>query len=107
MLGVPLEVLLSLPSADGTDPLALDHGESLWRNGWRAGPSVEGQAEWGASFAALALCWPQVRAVTWDRWADSEPHLVPSGGLIDASGRPKPLLGRLRALRTEHLERVR
>jgi hypothetical protein len=102
-LGLPLEVLLSLPSADGADPLAADHGESVWRSGWCAGPSPEGQAEWGASVAALALCWPQVRAVTWDHWSDAEPHLVPWSGLLDASGHPKPLLARLRALRTEHL----
>jgi hypothetical protein len=102
-LGLPLEVILSLPSADGADPLAEDHKESVWRHAWRAGPSPEGQAEWGASIAALALCWPQVRAVTWDHWSDAEPHLVPFGGLLDASRRPKPLLSRLRALRTEHL----
>jgi hypothetical protein len=41
--------------------------------------------------------------VTWDHWSDAEPHLVPFGGLLDAEGRPKPLLSRLRALRTEHL----
>jgi hypothetical protein len=44
-----------------------------------------------------------VRAVTWDHWSDADPHLVPHGGLLDASGRPKPLLARLRALRAEHL----
>jgi hypothetical protein len=104
MLGLPLEVVLSLPSSGEIDPAAVDHRQAVWTPGWRAGPSQEGQAEWGASFAALALCWPQVRAVTWDHWSDAEPHLVPFGGLLDASGRPKPLLARLRALRIEHLE---
>jgi hypothetical protein len=103
MLGLPLEVVLSLPSSDATDPLAADHGETIWRHGWRAGPSPEGQAEWGASCASLALCWPGVRAVTWEHWSDGEPHLVPFGGLLDASDRPKPLLSRLCSLRTEHL----
>lgn len=103
MLGIPLEVLLSLPSSAEPDPVAAEHLQSVWKHGWRAGPSPEGQAEWGASFAALALCWPQVRAVTWDHWSDAEPHLVPFGGLLDAAGRPKPLLARLRALRTDHL----
>ncbi|MBN9118526.1 MAG: hypothetical protein J0I06_05095 [Planctomycetes bacterium] len=103
MLGLPLEVALSLPSADAPDPLAAEHQQTVWRPGWRAGPSPEGQAEWGASFAALALSWPQVRAVTWDHWTDADPHLIPHGGLLDAPGRPKPLLARLRALRTEHL----
>lgn len=103
MLGLHLEVSLSLPSADGPDPQAADHGQSVWRPGWTAGPSPEGQAEWGASMAALALAWPHVRNVTWDHWSDAEPHLIPHAGLLDAAGRPKPLLSRLRCLRGEHL----
>lgn len=103
MLGLHLEVALSLPAADGPDPKAAEHGQAVWAPGWRAGPSPEGQAEWGASFAALALAWPHVRSVTWDNWTDAEPHLIPHAGLLDARGRPKPLLARLRALRTEHL----
>jgi hypothetical protein len=103
MLGLPLEVVLSLPSADAADPAAKEHEQAVWGHGWRTGPSLEGQAEWGAAFAALSLCWPQVRAVTWDHWSDAEPHLVPFGGLLDASERAKPLLARLRELRTEHL----
>jgi hypothetical protein len=102
MLGLPIEILLSLPSSGEPDPLAA-HGEAVWPHGWRAGPTPEGQAEWGTSVAALALCWPHVRAVTWDHWTDAEPHLVPNGGLLDSTGRPKPLLARLRALRAEHL----
>jgi hypothetical protein len=102
-LGPALEVLLSLPAGDGADPAAKDHEQTVWTHGWHAGPSPEGQAEWGAAFASLAMCWPKVRAVTWDHWSDAEPHLVPFGGLLDASGCPKPLLARLRALRTEHL----
>jgi hypothetical protein len=106
VLGLPLEILLSLPSSADADRLAADHKQTVWRHGGRADPSPEGQAEWGASLAALALCWPQVRAVTWDHWSDAEPHLVPFGGLLDATGRPKPLLARIRALRTEHLDAI-
>ncbi len=104
LLGLPLEVLLSLPSSDDPDPPAAEHGQSLWNQEWVARPSPEGQAEWGASFAALALSWPQVRAVTWDHWSDAEPHLIPNSGLLDADSVAKPLLARLRALRTAHLE---
>lgn len=103
VFGLPLELTLSLPSSGQPDPAAEAHGQSVWGPGWRAGPSPEGQAEWGASFAALGLCTPHVRAVTWDHWSDADPHLTPSGGLIDAAGRPKPLLSRLRSLRTAHL----
>ena len=52
---------------------------------------------------ALALASPDVRAVTWDHWSDAEMHLTPCGGLLDADGRAKPLLSRLRTLRSAHL----
>jgi hypothetical protein len=103
MVGPDLEVVLSLPAADGTDPRAADHEQSVWRAGWETGPTPEGQAEWGASVAALALAWPKVRSVTWDNWSDADPHLIPFSGLLDASGVPRPLLARLHGLRTEHL----
>lgn len=103
VLGLPLEVTLSLPSSASPDPAAEAHGQSVWAPGWAAGPSAEGQAEWGASFAALALCTPHVRAVTWDHWSDADPHLTPNGGLVDSSGRSKPLLSRLQTLRGAHL----
>ena len=67
------------------------------------GPTPELQAEWGSAFAALALCKPHVRAVTWDHWSDADPHMMPHGGLLDTAGRPKPLLAGLRALRNAHL----
>jgi hypothetical protein len=103
VLGLPLELVLSLPSSSEPDSLANKHGQSVWAPAWRAGPSLEGQAEWGASFAALGICTPHVRAVTWDHWADAEAHLTPAGGLVDSAGQPKPLLARLRTLRSAHL----
>ena len=102
ILQLPLEITLSLPSSAQTDPIAAAHGQEIWMPGSRT-LTPEGQAEWGASFAALAMCVPHVRAVTWDHWSDLDPHLTPSGGLIDMSGQVKPLLMRLRTLRTAHL----
>ena len=102
LLGVPLEVVLSSPS--GADPASPDiGGQSVWQAAWPGGATPETQADWGASIASLALCTPHVRAVTWDHWSDREPHLTPAGGLIDAQGLAKPLLSRLRTLRTAHL----
>ena len=101
LLGLPLEVVLSCPSSAGPDPQALAHGQSV---GDVSAPSPEAQADWGESFAALALCRPHVRAVTWDHWSDADPHMAPSAGLVEADGRAKPLLGRLRALRAAHLK---
>jgi len=102
LLGVPLELVLSAPSGAGEDPMNRA-GQAIWSPAWPAGPTAEGQAEWGASLASLALCTPHVRAVTWDHWSDREPHLTPLGGVMDSTGLPKPLLSRLRTLRTAHL----
>jgi hypothetical protein len=103
LLGAPLEVVLAHPASGKPDPAASEHGEAVWAGAFRGGPTPEGQAEWGASFASLAICKPQVRAVTWDHWSDADPHLTPFGGLIDCTGRAKPLLGRFQAIRTAHL----
>ncbi len=104
ILGPPIEVLLSCPAGAGPDPAAQTHGEVLWSPAWRGPPTPEGQAEWGMGYAALALAKPQVRSVTWDHWADADPHLTPAGGLIALSGRANPLLGRLQGLRATHLD---
>lgn len=104
LLGLPLEVLLSYPASSAPDIGARDHGEDLWAPAWRGRPMPEGQAEWGASFAALALCKPEVRAVAWDHWSDADPHLTPGGGLITVAGKVNPLLARLESLRNKYLE---
>ncbi|MFO0803152.1 MAG: hypothetical protein U0791_08545 [Gemmataceae bacterium] len=104
LLGLPLEVLLSHPASAAPDFGAREHGESLWDAAWPNGPTSEVQADWGAAFAAMALCKHEVRAVTWDHWSDADPHIVPSGGLVTASGKLQPLLARLEGLRAKFLE---
>lgn len=99
VLGLPLEVVLSCPSSAAADLMAVG-GQGVWEHGWPSGPTEDTQHEWGATTAALALCKPHVRAVTWDHWTDAAAHLTPHGGLVDAAGNPKHLLGRLRALRS-------
>jgi hypothetical protein len=101
--GLPLEVVLSHPAAGDEDVRAVAHNQALWPHAWEAGPGPDVQAAWGTAFAALALCKPQVRAVTWDHWSDTDPHLTPNGGLIDTHAKPRPLLARLGALRAAHL----
>lgn len=102
ILQLPLEIVLSYPSSPDPDPTSIRHGQSAWPPAAQS-MTLEGQAEWGASFASLALCVPHVRAVTWDHWSDADPHMVPWGGLLEAGSQAKPLLSRLRTLRTEYL----
>lgn len=102
LLGVPIQVTLAYPSADGPDPHA---GPAALPGAghWLTGYSPETQADWAAAFAALAVAKPFVRGVYWAHLTDADEHDVPHGGLIDAAGRPKPALEMLRQIREAHL----
>lgn len=102
LLGLPVELLLSSPSCAESDANA-SPAEAVWTAAGRAMATPEAQADWGTSVAALGLCTPLVRAVTWDHASDEAPHLTPHSGLFDLAGKMKPLLPRLRTLRTTHL----
>lgn len=98
LLGLPLEITLSAPSSPQPDASGARHGQAA------AGvPTLEQQAEWGSAFTALALCKPHVRAVTWSHWSDADAHLFPTGGILAADGKAKPLHAKLAAIRTAHL----
>ena len=103
LLGLPIEVTLSAPSAPQGDTVSAVHGQTPSSGPGLITPSPEFQAEWGAAFSALALCKPHVRAVTWSTWADADPHLFPCGGILGSDNKPKPLHARLSALRSSHL----
>jgi hypothetical protein len=103
LLGVPLQVTLGYPAAGSLDPLAdpeLATGAGAWRHAF----TPEMQAEWAEQFGALALCKPYVQAVQWSHFADSEPHIFPWCGLVDAEARPRPALAALEGLRKLHLK---
>jgi hypothetical protein len=102
VLGIPLQTTLGYPSSTKATELA-DPDQRVGLGWWRDGFSNETQADWAASFAALALCKPHVRAVQWAHWSDAERHAFPNCGLIDADGREKPALAALMKLRGEHL----
>ena len=103
ILQLPLEITLSYPSSDRPDLEKTPYGQTLWNPLTESGLTPGGQAEWGSSFAALAMCIPHIRAVTWDNWSDTDPQITLMSGLIDTDRKPKPLLSRMRALRNAHL----
>jgi hypothetical protein len=70
---------------------------------WGDGFTLEAQARWTRTFAALAVCKPFVQSVQWIHWSDAEPHQFPHSGMVDSQGQPKPALEQLRLLREEHL----
>jgi hypothetical protein len=102
LLGVPLQITLGYPSADGADPKA-DPALAVAAGSWRAGFSPDMQAQWAETHVGLALCKPSVRAVTWSHFLDGAPHQFPTCGLMDARGKPKPALKCVQELREQHL----
>jgi hypothetical protein len=103
LLGAPLHVTLGYPSA--CDKIAqADPDQRVNLGHWRAGCTVDTQADWAASFAALTVCKPYVRAATWCHLSDAEPHQFPHAGLVDADGRVKPAFQELALLRRRHLK---
>jgi len=103
LLGVPLQVTLGYPSADGFDANA-DPAFRVEAGQWHDGFSNATQGEWAGAFARLAMCKPYVRGVSWAQFHDAEPHQFPNCGLVDATGSVKPALERLQKLREAHLK---
>jgi GH35 family endo-1,4-beta-xylanase len=102
MLGVPLQVSLAYPASDQPDKLSRDPNAQVFGY-WRDGFTEEAQADWAAQFTRLLICKPRVRNVTWVQLSDAQPHSLPNCGLLDAQGRPRAALDRIRQLREEHL----
>lgn len=102
LMGVPLRVTLGYPSEEGADAAA-EAELAVGAGKWHGSPSPANQAEWAATYASLCLCKPWVRGVRWIHLDDSQPHVFPFCGLIDAAGQPKPALHALRRLREAHL----
>ncbi len=102
LLGVDLQVTLGYPASGQMDTQAdpeLTVGAGTWRDGY----TPESQADWANLFGSLVLCKPYVKAIHWAHSADSEPHVFPWCGLVDAQGQPRPALAALEALRKQHL----
>ncbi len=95
LLGAPLRVTLAYPSrvpADSKNETVASEGS------WQEGATPAGQADWGDSFASLALCKPYVQDVTWICAADTPAHPLAGCGLCDELGHQKPILRELSSL---------
>lgn len=67
---------------------------------WRAPWSPAQQADWLAQAVSICLGKPYVQSVCWQELADGPSSLeVPSSGLLDEAGSPRPALERLSAIR--------
>ncbi|WP_164100413.1 glycoside hydrolase family 10 [Candidatus Laterigemmans baculatus] len=101
-LGLPLLVQLAMPASGGTDPLATQAAKviPLGPEG-RTTPQL--QAELAARWVRALIAKGVVHGIVWDSWDDRYPHSMPHAGLIDPSGKPRPLLDALTALRKKLL----
>lgn len=102
-LGLPLHLMLSLPSGDEAEaegrprPLPL---AGAMQGGW----TDETQAGWVKHYLPMLIAKPSVQAVFWNQLSDAEPCEFPHGGLIDAAGSVKPAMVALANLRKKHLD---
>jgi len=103
LLGVPLQVALAYPCAEGTDAQA-EAGQTVGTGVWRSGFSEQSQANWASTFAKLAISKPIVRSATWTHLAETEPHALPNCGLLDPNGNPRLALAQLKKLKDDHLK---
>lgn len=101
MFGLPLIVMLTAPSAAGEDPSALAKCKPM---GGRGGvPDLGSQCEVAQRLVPLLLAKQSVQGIFWNQLSDARPHDFPHGGLIDAQGNIKPVVGALAAIRQQHL----
>lgn len=99
LLGLPLYLAITVPSAAHDDPLAqrrvkLPAGQF----------SPKAQQAWVARYVPLILSKPYVHGVLWNQLRDSEPHDFPHGGLFDLRRHPKAALRTLASIRQAHLK---
>lgn len=102
LLGLPLYVLLTVPSSDQPDPLARNPAKPF--GGTAPGGCTQAtQNLWVNRFVPMLLAKPIVQAVLWNQLQDSQPHEYAHGGLFDAAGSPKAALASIAAQRRAHL----
>ena len=99
-LGIPLVIVLSLPSGQRTDPQASGGSQVLPEvvPGGATPQSQQATLEW---LFPLLLAKHSVQAIFWNHLHDGLAHDFPNGGLVTAAGKTKPALIRLAHFRKE------
>ena len=99
LLGLPLWLSLSTPSAYHEDPMA-QRKAPLLPGSW----SPTAQQAWISRFVPLALAKPPVQGILWSQLRDNQPHEFPHAGLFDDRGQAKLALRSLTAIRQANLK---
>jgi hypothetical protein len=104
LLGLPLIVMLAIPSSSSVDPRAIS-APAKPMPGFIEDPEMpESQKAFADRLIPLLLAKQSVYGVAWNQVFDSLPHHFANAGLFTADDAPKPALGSLLALRRAHLE---
>ena len=99
LLGVPLYLMIAVPSDSAGDPMAQRRTTTLAET-W----TPASQQAWVSRYVPLLLAKPNVQGVLWSQLRDSQPHSFPHAGLFDLRRHPKPALRQLASLRQAHLK---
>ena len=100
-LGLPLLVILTIPSSHAGDDRARSGIQTQELGGLES--AQDAQQLLVQRLVPLLLAKPAVHGVIWNQFCDARPHEFPHGGLLDARMRPKPALKALIELREQHL----
>ncbi len=101
LLGLPLLIVLTLPSGDSIDPgtTAKRQPVTSWRNTLAEAPA----ASMNETLIRLLLAKQSVHGLILNQATDQLAHDFPYGGLWDATGKPKAVLTQLARLRQQYL----
>ncbi len=101
MLGLPLMIVLTLPTDTKADPNSVHNRQpvSMWKNTLMNSETDNSND----TIIRLLLAKQSVHALIFNQATDQLPHEFPNGGLWDASGKAKNLLTQLARLRQLYL----
>jgi hypothetical protein len=91
MLGFPMLMQITSPSSGEPDPLAKQNSKPIV-DPESGRPNTTSQMRDMQKMLPVLLAKSSVQALFWNQWSDAETHDYPHGGLLDAAGKPKPVL---------------
>lgn len=100
--GLPLLIVLTIPSSGAADPQATPGAHALY-GGTPGGLTPQGQRAIVERLMPVLLAKTAVQGIVWNQLDDGMAHEFPHGGLIEATGRTKPTWDLLAQLRREYL----
>jgi len=98
-LGLPLVIILTLPSGGLAEP---SDDRSIMPFGTNQ-CSAESQAKIAHEIVEVCLAKPAVQGVIWNQLVDNDSVVYPNAGLFNSDVEPKPILDQLRLLRDHYL----